>query len=163
MIGASHTALNHILFNSSILVAVTKILRIFAEIEASVFLRSKKKNDVTLPERLLILPLHFPFHILFGRIRPLVVKLFTTGQPHLYLYQASLKIHGKRNQGIALLRHFARQLVDLRTVHQKLPDPQGILVENVAFLIGIDVHPVDVHLSLVDADKGLLDAAFSHT
>ena len=48
-------------------------------------------------------------------------------------------------------------------MHQQFSCPERVFVEDVALLVGIDVHTIDIDLVLVDPHEGFLDAAFSHT
>ena len=41
-------------------------------------------------------------------------------------------------------------------MHQQAALPQRVLVENIAFFIGADVHPNDRHLSVLDVAEGVL-------
>ena len=47
-------------------------------------------------------------------------------------------------------------------MQQQFPDAQRVFIEYVALLVRTDVHAVDEYLITLNADEGLLDAAFSH-
>ena len=51
-----------------------------------------------------------PALILLDNICPLIIELLSPGKADLHLYQTSLKVYLKRNQGITLFRNLSIQL-----------------------------------------------------
>ena len=48
-------------------------------------------------------------------------------------------------------------------MHQELPGAKGVLVENIPLLIGADMHPDDLHLSVFDQAEGILQVHIALT
>ena len=100
--------------------------------------------------------------ITFCDILTLVIELLTFCEADLHLCKTTLEIDTQRNKRIALLCNLSDQLVDLCKVQQQFELTKRILIENVPFLLWADVHTVNDHFSVFDADKRFLNAAFPH-
>jgi len=107
--------------------------------------------------------LSFPSLIFLRDVLALVIELLASCKAYLQLDQASFEVNLQRHDCVPLGRHLPCYLVDFIFVQEELPDPQRILVEDISFFVGADVHVVDVQLPIFHADEGLLDAAFSHS
>ena len=110
-----------------------------------------------LPERDLVefaVGLHSPVNgtlcIALGGIGTLVVQLFALAQTHFHFYAAMLKIKRERHQRIALQLALLVQTPDLGLVGQQTPHPQRVLIEDVAVVVGSDVHSLDQQLAVLN-------------
>ena len=71
-----------------------------------------------------------------GCIGTLVVELFALAQAQFHLDPSMLEIQRKRHQSVALQLALLVQPPDLFFMCQQTPDPQGVLIEDVAVVIG---------------------------
>ena len=101
-------------------------------------------------------PLHFALGVALGDGVPLVIGLFALAQAQLHLHTAVLEIQAQGDQGIAVLLLQIVELADLPLVHQQPLGPVRVLVEDVALLIGGDVHAVGVDLAVLGHAVGIL-------
>ena len=87
---------------------------------------------------------------------PLVIVLLALAKADLQLHPGVFKVGAQGDQGQAVLLHHGLQLADLPLVHQQPPGADRVLIEDVALLVGGDVHPVDVDLPVFrDAESVL--------
>ena len=96
-----------------------------------------------------------------GGVGPLVVELFALAQAQLQLDPPVLEVEGQGNQGVALQFALLVQAANLALVGQEPPLPGGVGVEDVAVVVGGDVHPLDDQLAAVDVHPAVfqIDAA----
>lgn len=92
-----------------------------------------------------------------GHVVTLVVELFTLAQPHLNLYHRPLEVYGNRYQRKPLLLYLAQKLHYLLFVEQQLPDPHWVAVEDIAVVVGRDVHALYPKLAVVDRTPAVLE------
>ena len=78
------------------------------------------------------------------------MELFAPAEPQLQLHPGALEIKAQGDQAVAVALHIAEELQDLPPVHQQLALAHGVPVEDIALLIGGDVHPVDEKLAAVN-------------
>ena len=90
-----------------------------------------------------------------GRV-PLVIQFFALGKTDFQLHAGVLEINGQGDEGVAVLLDLAEQPQDLPLVHQQTAGAAGILVEDIALLIGADVHPQNGELTILDDAEGIL-------
>ena len=95
--------------------------------------------------------------LLFGGGIALIIQLFTAAKSHLYLDVRALEVQLQGHEGIALLRHQTEQLKDLLFVHQEAAGTKGITVEDIAVLIGADVHLAHEQFPVIDGAVGVLE------
>ena len=104
--------------------------------------------------------LHSSFNLTLGVFlrggRSLIIELFALAQAYLDLHPAALEVDGQGNQGIAVLLDLAEEAHDFPLVEQKPPGALGVFVEDIAVVIGGDVHLVEDHLSVFDAAPAVL-------
>ena len=93
---------------------------------------------------------HFAACVAPGGAFALVVKLFAAAQADLDFDPGMFKINRKGDQCQPVLLHCAVKFPDFTPVHQQPPGTDGIAVEDIAVLIGADVHAVDVQLAVFD-------------
>ena len=109
---------------------------------------------------LVVCALHGAFHVAFrlpfGLAVALVVQLFALAQPQLDLHAAVLEIQPQRDERNAVLHDAGVKTHDLAFVHQKPARPHGVAVEDVAVLIGRDVHAAHEQLAVFDRAVGIL-------
>ena len=101
-------------------------------------------------------PVDGPFGVPPGGVGPLVVELFALAQAQLQLDPSVLEVEGQGNQGVALELALLVQAADFAFVGQQPPFPGGIGVEDVAVVVGGDVHPLDDQLAAVDVHPAVL-------
>ncbi len=99
--------------------------------------------------------------VLLCHIGTLVIQLFAAAETDLNLDEAVLEIHAERNQRESLGLQGAAQLVQFGAVQEELPVPERIAVENIPLFIRIDMHAVNVALSVFDAAPGFFNGAVS--
>ena len=87
---------------------------------------------------------------LCSHVITLVVELFTLAKPNLDFYHRTLEIYRYRYKSKPLLLNLAQKLHYLLFVEQKLPDPHWVAVENVAVVVGRNVHTLYPKLAVVD-------------
>lgn len=95
--------------------------------------------------------------VAFGNAVALVVLRLTAAQAELQLHPPVLEVDFQRDERVALPRHKPFQLADLALVHQKTLGTHGIAVEDVALLIGTDVHAFDPDLAMADDRPAFLE------
>ena len=86
----------------------------------------------------------------------LVVELFALAQTQLHLHPAVLEVQGQRDQRHAVLHHAGVELDNLPLVHQKAAGPHRVFIEDVAVLVGTDVHTPDKKLAVFDGAESIL-------
>ena len=101
-------------------------------------------------------PVHLPLGVPPGGGLPLVVELFALGQGDFHLDPGAGKVEGEGDDGVPVLLSLGLEPPDLPLVDQQPPGAPGILVEDVALLIGGDVHPVEEQLSVLYPAEGVL-------
>ena len=111
--------------------------------------------------RLLKLLLELPSLCLLLHILTLIVNLLTATKSHVEFYKASFKIEAKWHKGIALLLDFPEQAVNFSSVEEELSVSQGIFIENISPLIGVDVHAHDETLPVSNLTEGLFNGSLS--
>ena len=116
-----------------------------------------------LSDRDLVVPFHFPFHILLPDILALVIELFAPCQADLDLDPSVFEVDLQGHQGIALGLDLAGQLEDLSLVQEQAAFAQGLTVEDIALFIGADVHALNESFSVINGYISFFDAAFAHT
>ena len=99
---------------------------------------------------------HLPFGVPDGGRLPLVVELLALGQTDLQLGPGVFEVEGEGDQGVPVLLDLLVEPQDLPLVHQELPGTAGVLVEDIALLIGADVHAVDRQLPVLGDAVGVL-------
>ena len=92
----------------------------------------------------------------FGHSVPLIIVLFALAQTDLDFYTGILEIHAQGYQGIPVLLDIRLQTVDLPLVHQQAAGPHRVPVEDVAVLVGTDMHSVEIHLAVFGDAVGIL-------
>ena len=115
-----------------------------------------------LSDRDLVVPFHFPLHILLPDILALVIELLAPCQTDLDLDPAVLEIDLQGHQGIALGLDLAGQLEDLSLVQEQAAFAQGLTVEDIALFIRADVHAFNESFSMIDGYISFLDTALAH-
>ena len=92
------------------------------------------------------------------------MQLLAPAQAHLQLHASVLQIHLERNERVALTAHQPGQLANLRLVQKQFLGPEGIGVEDVAVVVGTDVHSLGEDLAAPqDAEAFLqVDLALTH-
>ena len=86
----------------------------------------------------------------FGlQVLTLVIVVLAAGQRDFELGPAMLKIYLERDNREALLARLAEQLDDFSLVHEQPTGPQRVMIEDVALLIGTDVHVLDEYLTVL--------------
>ena len=113
--------------------------------------------DLAIPE----VPLHLALHCLFLEVVSLVVELLASRKTDLHLDASVLEVDLKRHQGVALGLHLSGKFHDLALVKQELSLSEGLAVENIAFLVGTDIHTLHKGFAVINGDIGLLDAALA--
>ena len=108
-------------------------------------------SSVVRPQRAVDFPLGVPF----GHGVALVVQVLAYAHAQVQLHAAVLQIHVQRHQCVALALHRAAQLADLTLVEQKTLGPQRVGVEDVALLIGADVHALNEDFPVLDHSEAL--------
>ena len=105
--------------------------------------------------------LHGALHVALGgafcHVLALVVELFALAETDLHLDAAVLEIQADGDQRIAGLLDDAVETSDLLFVHEQLAHAHRVAVEDVALLIGRDVHAVDKDFALVDRAPAVLE------
>ena len=96
------------------------------------------------------------FHVVLGGGVALVVQMLAHAYAQLHLHPAVLQVQLQRDQRIALALHHLQELSDLGLVQQQLFGPHGIGVEDVALLVGADVHALHKHFAVLDPGVALL-------
>lgn len=99
--------------------------------------------------------------VALGGVGTLVVELFALAQADFHLDAAMLEVERKGNESIALQLALLVQTPDLGLVGQQTPHPQRVLIEDVAVVVGSDVHSLDQKLAVLNIDPAVLqvDAA----
>ena len=105
--------------------------------------------------------LGLPLHGFLLEVVTLVVELLATCEANLYFDPAVLEIDLKGHQGVALGLDLAGQLHDLALVQEQAPLSEWLAVENIAFLVGADIHSLYESFAVINGDIGLLDAALA--
>ena len=88
----------------------------------------------------------------------MVVELFAPCKRNLDLDETAAEINAQRDQRISVLLHLAVQPHDLTLVHEQPARAKRILVEDIALLVGRDVHLPDEKLPVLDLAPGFLQA-----
>lgn len=101
-------------------------------------------------------PVHFPLGIPLGGGLPLIIQFLTSGHCQLHLYPWTGEVQGEGNKGVPILLNLGLEFENLPLVQQQLTGAPGVLVEDVALLIGGDMHSVEKHLAILDDTKGVL-------
>ena len=83
------------------------------------------------------------------------MELVAAGQRQLHLHPGAGEVQRERDQGIAVLLHPGLELADLPAVEQQPSGAPGVLVEDIALLIGGYVHPVQEHLPVLHRAEGV--------
>ena len=104
---------------------------------------------------------HLPLGVPSGDGFTLVVGLFTLAKAQLHLDAAVLEVEGQGDEGVAVLLLQRLQLADLPFVHQKALGAVGVAVEDIALLVGGDVHLVGVDLAVLGHAEGVLQIGLS--
>lgn len=102
---------------------------------------------------------NIPLSGFLGHIGAFIMQLLTLAEPQLHFHTRSLEVEGKRDERITLLRDEPGQPVDLPPVHEQAARAVGVLIEDVALLIGRDVHLLDVELPVHDVAPAVLEVA----
>lgn len=110
---------------------------------------------------LILLTFHLSVDVTIGLLFrsgiALIVQLLTTAKSHLHLDVRAFEIQLQRHQRIALLRHKAEQFEDLLFVHEQAAGAKRIAVEDIAVLVGADVHLTHKQFPVVDGAVGILE------
>ena len=107
------------------------------------------------------IPLGLPLHCLLLEVVALVVKFLASGEADLYFDPAVLEVDLERHQSVALGLNLSGQLHDLPLVQEQTPFSEGLAVENIALLVGADIHALHESFAVINGDIGLLDAALA--
>ena len=83
---------------------------------------------------------HFTVSLFFGGYLALIVKLFTSAKPNLYLDVLAREVKGQGNQSKALLAHQAPKLHKLTLMHKQLALTERLTIEDISFFIRTYVH-----------------------
>ena len=96
-----------------------------------------------------------------GGVGPLVVEFFALAQAQFQLDPAVLEVQRQGNQGVALQLALLAQTANLALVGQEPPFTAGIGVEDVAVVVGRDVHALDDQFAAVNVHPAVfqVDAA----
>ena len=94
--------------------------------------------------------------VALGGVGTLVVELFALAQADFHLDAAMLEVERKGNESIALQLALLVQTPDLGLVGQQTPHPQRVLIEDVAVVVGSDVHSLDQQLAVLNIDPAVL-------
>ena len=108
---------------------------------------------VVLPER----PLDLPVGVALGHGVALIVELLALAQAELQLHATVLEVDFQRHQRVALPGDEAVQLADLAAVHEELLGAHGVAIEDVALLVGADMHALNPELALAHLRPRLLE------
>ena len=110
---------------------------------------------------LILLAFHLSVDITIGLLFrsgiALIVQLLTTAKPYLHLDVRALKVQLQGHQRIALLCHQAEQFEDLFFMHKQAAGAKRITIEDIAVLVGADVHLAHEEFPVVDGAVGVLE------
>ena len=107
-------------------------------------------------------PVHLPLCVFLGCGVPLVIELFALAQADLHLHPGAFEIQAQGDEGVAVLLDLGEEPLDLPLVHEQAAGAAGFAVEDVALLIGADVHSVERHLPVLDGAEGILQIHVAH-
>ena len=101
--------------------------------------------------------------VLVCGVLPLVIQLFALAEGDLDLHAGILQIDGNRNNRVAVELDLLEQAHDLALMHQQAARAHRVFVEDVALLIGADVHLTQPELTVLDLTPCVLEVQRAET